>query len=415
MNTLQQYAYDLAVNNRKNIFITAAGGAGKSYLIKKIFMDMSPRFNIGMTSMTGISANLLNGKTLHSYLGIGLGTDSFENLFHKINNWKFMKNRWCRLDALIIDEVSMMDDELFEKLEHLARTIRECNKPFGGIQLIISGDFLQLPNVGTGRFCFESPIWKVCIDKTILLREIMRQRDPQFVSILNKIRTNNIDDECKKIIESRCIKYKNTSGILPTKLYSTNALVDLVNSKYYTALETPEHTYEILYKWKKKVRNQEYYEELVKLPYKLKLKIGSQVMHLTNNNDLDLFNGSRGVVIDFVEDMPKVLFAKATHIISPVCLDVLDEDTNIPVMSYKQIPLKLAWAMTIHKSQGSTLDLVKINFERIFEYGQFYVALSRCTSLDGLYLYNLDWNLIKAHPKALEYYRELEHNSYALV
>jgi len=247
MNALQQYAYELAINQRKNIFITAAGGTGKSYLIQQIYSSMSSIYNVGMTSLTGISSNLLNGQTLHSFLGIGLGTDSHDILFKKIMSWGFMKNRWCRLDVLIIDEVSMLSSELLEKLEQLARDIRSDARPFGGIQLIFSGDFLQLPMIDTDQFCFESPVWTKCIDETVLLKQIMRQRDPVFAEILNQIRVGNINEEHKKIIETRCKKYKNTDGILPTKLYSTNALVDLVNNKYYSALDGPEYKYNIAY------------------------------------------------------------------------------------------------------------------------------------------------------------------------
>jgi len=330
-------------------------------------------------------------------------------LFKKIMSWGFMKNRWCRLDVLIIDEVSMLSSELLEKLEQLARDIRSDARPFGGIQLIFSGDFLQLPMIDTDQFCFESPVWTKCIDETVLLKQIMRQRDPVFAEILNQIRVGNINEEHKKIIETRCKKYKNTDGILPTKLYSTNALVDLVNNKYYSALDGPEYKYNIAYSWKKGAANRRHYESLVKLPYKLKLKRGSQVMHLVNAPNGSLFNGSRGVVVDFVDGAPLVKFMNGiTSTIGLSCLDIKSTDTNRIVMSYKQIPLKLAWAITIHKSQGSTIDLVKINFERIFECGQFYVALSRCTSLDGLYLYNLDWNLIKTNPRALDYYKKLE-------
>lgn len=408
MNTLQEYVYKIVTIDRKSIFVTAPGGAGKSYLLQQIRKEMSPNYNVAMTSLTGISANLLNGQTLHSYLGIGIGTDTYDTLFKKITNWKDMNNRWRRLDILIIDEVSMLSVELFEKLELLARKIREIEKPFGGIQLILSGDFLQLPNVGADKFCFESNLWGQCIEKTILLTEIMRQKDSKFIKVLNKIRIGEIDNECKELIETRCTKYKDTNGIIPTKLYSTNALVDKVNNKYYSKLTGPEHTYVISYTWKNKFANREYFERQVKLPYKLSLKKGTQVMHLVNTQK-GLFNGSRGVVVDFVSGAPKVKFMNGReYIIIPECLDVLDGESI--VMTYKQIPLKLSWAVTIHKSQGSSIDLVQVNLQKIFECGQFYVALSRCTSLEGLYLHNLDWNLIKVHPRALEYYKNLEKN-----
>jgi ATP-dependent DNA helicase PIF1 len=305
---------------------------------------------------------------------------------------------------LIVDEVSMLNIELFEKLDELGRMIRGRDQPFGGIQLLFSGDFLQLPAVKVDQLCFESPVWARCFKETIFLDEVIRQKDEVFVRILNQVRLGQIDDEGKRILGARDIKYDKTSGILPTLLYPLNNDVNRINSKYYGLLDGEEHEYCIKYKWAKGVQRRDSYIDQIRLPATLHLKQGAQVMYLVNANDL--FNGSRGVVTGFVSGMPIVLFKDGRAM--PIGEETLRiEADGQHVACYTQVPLKLAWATSIHKSQGSTLDFVKVDLKKIFEYGQFYVALSRCSTLEGLYLRNINWALIKAHPTAVEFYNRM--------
>jgi ATP-dependent DNA helicase PIF1 len=406
----QKKIYDLVINERKNVFITSSAGCGKTFIIKEIYKVLSKTANVGITSLTGISAVVLGGSTVHSYLGIRLGDESCEKLCKRIKYNKFMANRWRRLDVLIIDEISMLSIELFEKLEQIARIMRSSDRVFGGIQLLFSGDFLQLPTVKSDKFCFETPLWNKCFTepcgKTFLLTEIVRQKDATFARVLNKIRIGEVDDECKDVLEARVIKYFSQDGLIPTMLYPTNYKVDKTNTKYYNELAAPEYTYKIEYQWHSKKINKEYYESLVKLPYELRLKAGAQVMYLVNNPDLNLVNGSRGVVKGFVEGFPLVFFSDGSEkIITPECINIEENDEIL--LSYMQLPIKLAWAISIHKSQGSSMDLVRIDLKNIFEYGQFYVALSRCKTLDGLYIRNLVWGKVKTHPEALHFYKNL--------
>ncbi len=234
----------------------------------------------------------------------------------------------------------------------------------------------------------------------------MRQKNPIFSNILNKIRVGIVDEEVRLTLSKREIKYTDNNGLIPTMLYSTNTKVDTTNQKYYDKLRGNVYTYKIQYTWKQNIFDKEKYENLVKLPYELSLKIGAQVMHLVNETDGVLVNGSRGVVVEFIEGFPVVLFANGTkRIITPAILDIEEGDTT--VVSYAQIPLKLAWAISIHKSQSMTVDLLRIDFKNIFEDGQAYVALSRVSSLDGLYIRNLDFNAIMTNPKALQFYGSL--------
>lgn len=411
LNELQQKAYDLVIEG-KSIFLTGPGGVGKSFLIKLIKKDLETKYykNVAVTSTTGISANLINGVTLHSHLGIGLGIGSSKTLIKNILGHKNILNRWKRAEVLVIDEVSMLDIDLFEKLEKMARIIRNCALPFGGIQIILTGDFLQLGAVGQPKFLFESEIWPHVIKETVYLREVVRQTDELFVRVLNKIRIGNIDEEVEQVLKSRDIKYISDTGLIPTMLYATNAKVDNTNEYYYNKLESEEYKYKIVYKWHKNIAYKEKYDKLVRFEPELSLKIGSQVMYLINDTASDhkhpRFNGSRGVIINMIEGYPLIKWTdNSESIVRYASLDI--EEQDIKIMTYAQLPLRLAFAMSIHRSQGCSLDLARINMN-VFCSGQAYVALSRVRTLNGLYIRDLDVSKITADVKAVAYYRGLE-------
>ncbi|MGL5934488.1 MAG: DEAD/DEAH box helicase [Cetobacterium sp.] len=405
LNEMQKEAFDAALKYQ-NIFITGLAGSGKSFLVKKIKIALeSKQKYTAVTSLTGISANLIGGMTLHSFLGIQLGTGSFKKLFKLISANKKILARWRYIDALIIDEVSMLSVELFEKLEKLARALRCDEKAFGGIQIILTGDFCQLAPVGQDEFIFESKIWNSVIHKVIYLTKIMRQSDDKFVGVLNKIRLEEIDNEVIELLESRQIKYISDTGLIPSMIYATNNEVDKTNKKYYDRLDSEEFSFKMAYKWNPKIIYKEKYLSLVRFKEVLSLKIGAQVMYLVNQNGL--FNGSRGVVKNFINGYPLVLFLSGIELlITNSSLDIEEQDTKI--MTYTQLPLKLAFACSCHSQQGSTLDLIRVDFNKFFACGQAYVALSRVKSIDGLFIRNFNENLIKCHPKAKKFYKDLE-------
>jgi ATP-dependent DNA helicase PIF1 len=406
LNEKQDFAYKQMINN-KNIMLSGPAGTGKSYLMRAFYNNYTNSKTIALTSTTGTSAIVLGGTTLHSYLGIGLGVKSVQDLVIKINSKGYLKSKWRKLDVLIIDEVSMMTPTLFDKLEEIARLVRNNNIFFGGIQLILSGDFLQIPCVNTSQFVFESENWNSGIDYTIELTEIVRQRNRTFQNCLNKIRVGNNDDEVKSILNSRIgIKLENKFGIKPTKLFSLNVNVDKINEE--ELMKSEEEVYE--YEMDISCVNQnklEFYKNNCIAMEKLRLTVGAQVMLLVNMDiEYGLANGSRGIVTGINNDyIPYVRFVNGEErLIDYHVWNIEDKKLECTI---SQIPLKLAYAQSIHKAQGSTLDYVEIKLSDVFDYGQAYVGLSRCKSLEGLSIIDIDWNKINAHPKAIEFYKNL--------
>ena len=400
----------------ESIFITGLAGSGKTFTTKLFIKNYSPLRVMAITSTTGTSALLINGTTIHSYLGIGYGKCSEEVLTNKILNSSWLKKRWIMLETLVIDEISMMDPKLFDKLESIARTIRRNDKPFGGIQLILSGDFLQLPCVGTDKFCFEAQSWSKCVKYTIYFDEVIRQSNVSFQSILNNVRVGEITEEVRKVLDSRIgVRLTNDFGIKPTRLYSLNCDVDRINDIELDNLAGDNiqfYEYEMDIVVYPNVNNKasviEKFKKNCTAPEKLQICIGTQVM-LLKNLDLPkgLANGSRGVVIEFINEKPVVKFLNGEErFIDWEVWEIEENDKKI--LSAKQIPLRVAYAISIHKVQGSSIDYAEIDLSTIFEYGQAYVALSRVKTLEGLSIICIDYNHIKAQPKAVAFYQELK-------
>ena len=309
----------------------------------------------------------------------------------------------------------MLKPELFDKLEKLAKLLRGNSLPFGGIQIILSGDFLQLPCVKSDNFLFEAESWNNVVKETHYLDEIVRQKDVDFCRVLDKIRVANIDTEVRDLLSSRMnVELKNEFNIEPTLLFCRNMDVDTINQRNLKKLiNKHENVCEYNVEWDfLKIKDEEViqkYKKNLNIKEPLILTLECQVM-LTVNIDLenDLVNGSRGIVVDFDEDnYPVVQFTNGFKI--PISFqDIEVTDNEHLIFKYSYIPLKLAYALSIHKAQGSTLDLVKVDLSSVFEYGQAYVALSRVKTLEGLSIVGLDLDCIGAHPKALEFYKNLK-------
>lgn len=418
--------------NGENLLIVGQAGTGKSAVIQEIHrLAKSDGKTIGITSTTGVSAYNIKGKTLHSFLCIGLGEDSAKELITDISSKPWARKIWKTLDVLVIDEISMLTPHLFDKLEHIARYIRLSEKDFGGIQLVMCGDFFQLPPVETSiklegsnmtAMCFDSDRFRACMGTCVLLTENMRQSNPEFQRILSEIRVGVVSAEGRKFLESRVGVDISVGNIKPTKMYPVKRSVNEINERELKKLVNPENRLKTFkardivitkktYSEKQKKQWLARLEKQCKLPTKVSLAVGAQVM-LTYNIDVEqgLFNGSRGVVTGFCEEdgsTPLVTFVNGIELMIVPQAAKLKINKTVKV-ERKQIPLKLAWATTIHKSQGLTLDLVELDAgSDNFENGQLYVGISRARTPEGLSLLSLDLDKISVHGGAHNFYMEL--------
>ena len=417
----QQYAFE-QFKLKKNVFISGPAGSGKTYLIKhfKSYCDNN-NIKIELTALTGIAAYLLsNAKTIHSWACIGLGDKEPDEYVSKIINFYPWKMKYWKIKVLVIDEISMMTPKLFELIDYICKKVRNNNKPFGGIQMVFCGDFFQLPPVDKNnniKYCFESNLWDETINETIILREIKRQKDKIFQTILNEVRLGNLSDENIKLIQNRINKNLNIGEIKPTEIYCYKNQVNKINNIELKKLKTDIYDFETSTEIKK-YGEKSHSESMIKylceqmdkdFPYEknLKLAIGAQVMLLINKNtELGLVNGSRGIITEFEDDIPIVKFINNIKIKIPAH-EWEYKDKKCKIIKY-QFPLKLAWAMTVHKTQGCTLDLATIDIgNSVFEYGQSYVALSRVKDLNSISIKNFDYTSIKTHPKVIEFYEKI--------
>ncbi len=387
-----------------NVSITGPAGTGKTFMIDYLKQELGVR-GICVTAATGVAASLIQGTTLHSWAGIGLGLATAKTLVKQIKGGG--KQRWLTTKVLIIDEISMIPAELMDKLNYVGQTIRKCELPFGGIQLVCIGDFLQLPPVSNGleraKFAFEADAWKEAKFKEFKLTENFRQHDPEFIQVLSELREGKCSPVSLTFLRSCSSKeLKVDNGIIPTKLYCTREDVDKENRLELAKIQEPEYVFHA-----KDYGDQTKLEKCM-WPVELKLKKGAQVMYLRNDSEAGLVNGSRGIVVDFHRSMeiligPLVLFENQKHPQIVISQDFKIEQGEKCLARRHQLPLQLAWALTVHKAQGLTLNQAKINVSKAFECAQIYVAISRVRSPAGLSLIGFDPQKVVASKKALQF------------
>lgn len=415
--------------NSENILITGPGGTGKTYAIKQIYDHaISNKSKICVTALTGVAAILLdcNATTLHSWSGIGIGNRSDSYIINKIVKSKFYRHNWENTDILIIDEISMMSCKTFDLLNKIGQTIRLNKNPFGGIQIIFSGDFFQLPPVKETVFCFESENFSKSFDKIINLTKIYRQNDMLFKKLLLNMRKGLITKNSIELLNSKIISEdfdKKSNNI--TRLVPTKNKANTINNYFISQIKDKKYIYKRTYKEKsdnlseiekikldlmsenEKESEYNFIKESTLSEENLILKKGTYVMCISNIDlNLGIANGSTGIVVDFSpEKLPIVQFNKNKIIIGKKEW----KSKNVPGISIFQIPLILAWGITIHKAQGLTLDKAIIDIgSDIFEAGQMYVALSRIKTLEEVFLKEFDINNLKINCKVLNYYKQLE-------
>lgn len=460
LNKEQQDAVQ-SVKNGESLLIIGPGGSGKSHLIHYLhgFLPTIGRKHAVVAYTGAVCAQVLsecNARTIHSWGGVGLAEVDAEHLLIQVRRNVNAVKRWKTTDVLIMDEISMITAEFLEKLDAVAKHFRGSTEPFGGIQVILCGDFLQLPPIFKTRyygtetppspaqqFCFESKLWPSLIKKTITLTQVWRQTDKDFQQALAEIRIGKCSPKTEALIRSRLIMPPKEAKIKPTVLYNRRIDVDEYNNESLEALKKPITVFtasihadvEIPIAIRTKLdKIKEEFDKDSSYSTTLRLAEGAQVMLITNmDSDKGLVNGSRGIVTGFdVAGHPMVEFRNGhkqtirehlwqfgtasvptkteTGSKQMQLLADADDIAGMPVgykrigIYIKQYPLRLAYAITCHKSQGMTLDCINVDLgTSIFESGQAYVALSRVKSIDGLYIMAFDKTKIRANPRVLRF------------
>ena len=385
-----------------NVFLTGAAGSGKTYVLNEFIAHLRKhKIGVGVTASTGIAATHLGGVTIHSWSGIGIKDSLTRADLDELLTKTRLKTRFDKTKVLIIDEISMLHGERLDMIDQVCRTFKDELKPFGGLQVVLCGDLFQLPPVTKKRelpdFVHKSRAWRSMKLQICYLNEQHRQDDNQLLSVLSAIRSNEVDESHFLDLQE---KFREPpEGTIITRLYTHNSSVDEINHEELDQIDSPEKTYLMTTQGSKKIVSSMITSCLA--PEVLVLKLGAEVMFVANNPREGYVNGTRGQVIGFDKETnaPFVATADKTYVVEPFSWQILDGERIVAQIN--QLPLRLAWAITIHKSQGMSLDAAEIDLSRSFEPGMGYVALSRVRNLDGLYIRGMNNQAMVVHPEIL--------------
>lgn len=380
-----------------NVYLTGAAGSGKTYLLNQFITYLKENgVSVGVTASTGIAATHMNGMTIHSWAGIGILDDISDYDLEVLLKKSKLKKRFRETKVLIIDEVSMLHGKRLDMLDIVCRAFKDETKPFGGLQVVLCGDLFQLPPVTRGGptdFVFESRAWKTMNLKVCYLGEQYRQDDQRLLDVLGAIRSSQVDDSHFEHLQSRFQEPPDETVV--TRLYTHNAAVDEVNQAELAKIDADEKTYPMTSTGNKKVA--EGLSSSCLAPELLTLKVGAEVMFVANNVPQGFVNGTLGRVVEFNDDGAPVVVTDSRSIdVKPHSWKLEDGDRVVAEVS--QLPLRLAWAITVHKSQGMSLDAAEIDLSRSFEPGMGYVALSRVRDLEGLFIKGINNTALMVSP-----------------
>lgn len=377
-----------------NVFLTGEPGSGKTHLVNAYIKYLRGRgIRVAVTASTGIAATHLNGSTIHSWSGIGIRKTLTKHDLKQLVDKERLASKIRSTHVLIIDEISMLDAARLDLVDMVFMAVRGKAQPFGGLQVVVVGDFYQLPPVARPgepppRFAFTAAAWQRADFHVCYLTEQHRQSDKILSKVLADIRGDTVSEQTLvHLTERRTAHHDDTT--IPTKLYTHNTDVDRQNTDKLSKLSEESRTFRMTTKGPKPL-----VEQLIRgclSPETLELKIGAAVMCTRNNPELGFVNGTLGTVIDFDGDegYPVIKTGQGRTLTIPPMDWSIDEGDKV-LAKVTQIPLRLAWAITVHKSQGMSLEVAVLDLSKSFAYGQGYVALSRVRSLQGLYL--LGWN-----------------------
>lgn len=408
-----------------NVFVTGPAGSGKTYLVNEYIKYLKDHdVPIGITASTGIAATHMGGMTIHSWSGIGVKDFISKSDIEELVAKDKFKKRIQETKVLIIDEVSMLHHFRLDMIEKVLREASGKEAPFGGIQVVLCGDFFQLPPVSRlgeplARFIYHSEAWKKGMFKVCYLSQNFRQGDDPAISILNEIRSGDVSETARQLLGTR---FKTSEGgevvvnmgeeendDIKTRLYTHNMDVDRINDLELSKLAEIEITHEMTHRGRKPLILA--LQKSCLAPEKLKLKKGAKVMCVKNNFEEGYVNGTLGVVVNCAYDMdPIIKTANGKRLTITKASWKIEEDGKV-LAEIEQYPLRLAWAITVHKSQGMSLDAVEVDLSKSFEPGMGYVALSRARTLAGLSLLGLNAKALQVHPEVLEYDGHLQKQS----
>ena len=396
-----------------NIFLTGPPGAGKTYVLNQ-YIDylQAHEITVGITASTGIAATHIGGMTIHSWSGIGIADELDEQAIRRITANAQLLKRMNETKVLIIDEVSMLHGARLDMVNQICKAFKDETKPFGGLQVILTGDLYQLPPVTRERsvptdFVFKSNAWRELNLKVCYIHEQHRADDNRLLQILDAIRSGDIDDAHYEML----MQYQNSGESRSTRLFTHNADVDSLNNQQLQSLDGDSKTFTAETSGRKNAV--ESLKKSVLAPEQLELRIGAEVMCVANKPQLGIVNGSRGTVKGFhkTDGHPIITMHDFGRTITFERHSWTIRDGERTIAEYSQYPLRLAWAITVHKSQGMSLDEAEIDLSKSFEPGMGYVALSRLRSLEGLSLRGINNTAFLVHADVQSYDGQLRDRS----
>lgn len=411
-----------------NVFVTGEPGAGKSYVLREYISYLRKHgIEPAITASTGIAATHIGGMTIHSWSGIGIRQDMSAYELDALASKEYVAKRIAKTKVLIIDEISMLTPKMFSLVDTICRMVRQNPEPFGGIQVVCVGDFFQLPPIQKKMapqksmelfaekevtFVYESDSWVRLGMLVCYISEQHRQDDAVFLDLLSAIRRNSLEEEHYNAIQERIVPHTEIPEEI-TKLFTHNSDVDNINQAELAKLSGAMKTYTM-----QSYGNDAITATLAKSclsPEILQLKKDAVVLFTKNNPSKGYANGTQGVVIDFNPLGYPVVETKSGKIIHLELAEWSIEHDGKIVGSISQLPLRLAWAITVHKSQGMSLDRALMDLSGVFEYGQGYVALSRVRTLNGIYILGINQRALEVHPQILEVDQEFRDQSVAIA
>lgn len=404
---MQQSKALAILKSGRNVFLTGSAGAGKTYVLNQYIKYLKQHgVPVAITASTGIAATHMNGQTIHSWAGIGIKDYVSDRYLASLRDKKYFRDKMDKVKVLIIDEISMLHRNQLDAVDYVLKFFKQNDEPFGGVQVVFSGDFFQLPPIGEeweesrDKFCFMSDAWVQSKVHICYLTEQYRQTNNALNDILNEIRSGVISDRTIQLLESR-IEYFPDEIDSQTRLYTHNMDVDRINKGQLHSIDSSAKVFEA-----KVAGNPALVEVLKKSVLAdeiLELKIGAKVMFVRNNFDVGFVNGTIGTVSGYTDkEEPIIKSLDGEFFIAKPETWAIEDEGGKALASFTQVPLRLAWAITIHKSQGMTLDSAFIDLSKAFEKGQGYVALSRLRDLNSLTLHGLNQTALEIDGLAMK-------------